>query len=59
MRDVAFCLVENDKGEVLFVQRGRTARKKASGRCPAAWSTVAKAVGMLPTGRPGRRRVSS
>ena len=22
MRDVAFCLVENDKGEVLFVQRG-------------------------------------
>ena len=27
MRDVAFCLVENDKGEVLFVQRAYGNRK--------------------------------
>ena len=58
MRDVAFYLVENDKGEVLFVQRAY-GKEKASGRCPVAWLTAARAADMLPTGRPGRRRVSS
>ena len=45
MRDVAFCLVENEKGEVLFVQRAYGKEKAyASGRCLAASWTVVRAI---------------
>ena len=37
MRDVAFCLVENDKGEVLFVQRGYGSKK-------GKWSLPGRAI---------------